>query len=74
MNLREFITLVALAARGQQTTMPVIGYRSAARWIGRTLRGPFLKALEDAGFFVRRNVASNTALIGRVEMWRGGCR
>jgi len=61
---RQFITLLGgaavwpMAALAQQSVMPVIGYLSARSLDAEgPLRGPFLKALEAAGFFVGRNVA-----------------
>jgi|SRR5262245_11393110 len=65
MRRREFITLLGgaaaawpQAARAQQSVLPVIGYLSARSLDAEgPLRGPFLKALEAAGFFVGRNVA-----------------
>src|SRR5215813_216589 len=64
MRRRDFITLVGgvaawpVAARAQQPAMPVIGYLSTRSLDAEgPLRGPFLKALEAAGFFVGRNVA-----------------
>jgi len=62
---REFITLIAgaaaawpLAARGQQSTIPVIGYFSGRSPDAEApIRVPFLKALEASGFAVGRNVA-----------------
>jgi putative ABC transport system substrate-binding protein len=62
---REFITLLGSAAaawpiigRAQQAAMPVIGYFSS-RSFGTEgpIRGPFLTALEEAGFVAGRNVA-----------------
>jgi ABC-type uncharacterized transport system substrate-binding protein len=61
---RTFITLVGGAAawpingRSQQAAMPVIGYFSS-RSFGTEgpIRGPFLTALEEAGFVAGRNVA-----------------
>ena len=64
MRRRDFIAGLGgaatwpVVARAQQPAMPVIGYLSArASDAEGALRGPFLKALEAAGFFVGRNVA-----------------
>jgi len=47
-----------LAARAQQPTMPVIGYFSARSPDAEApIRVPFLKALEESGFAIGRNVA-----------------
>ena len=64
MKRREFITLLGGATawpingRAQQAAMPVIGYFSS-RSFGTEgpIRGPFLTALEEAGFVAGRNVA-----------------
>jgi ABC-type uncharacterized transport system substrate-binding protein len=64
MRRREFITLLGgaaawpIAARAQQSSMPVVGYFSARSPDSEApLRVPFLKALEGSGFAVGRNVA-----------------
>ena len=64
MRRREFIALLGgaaawpLAARAQQNAMPVIGYFSGRSPDAEApLRVPFLKALEESGFAVGRNVA-----------------
>ena len=64
MRRREFIMLLGgaaawpLAARAQQTAMPVIGYFSGRSPDAEApIRVPFLKALEALGFAVDRNVA-----------------
>ncbi len=64
MKRREFITLLGgaaawpLAARAQQTAIPVIGYFSGRSPDAEApIRVPFLKALEALGFAVGRNVA-----------------
>jgi putative ABC transport system substrate-binding protein len=64
MQRRHFITLLGgaaawpLAARAQQSAMPVIGYFSGRSPEAEApLRTPFLKALETSGFAVGRNVA-----------------
>jgi putative ABC transport system substrate-binding protein len=64
MKRREFITLLGgaaawpLAARAQQTAIPVIGYFSGRSPDAEApIREPFLKALEALGFAVDRNVA-----------------
>ena len=65
MRRREFITLLggaaaflSLAARAQQSAMPVIGYFSGrSSGSEAPIRGPFLKALEEFGFVAGRNVA-----------------
>jgi putative tryptophan/tyrosine transport system substrate-binding protein len=65
MRRREFVSLLGgaavawpLAARGQQSSMPVIGYFSGRSPEAEApLRVPFLKALEAAGFTVGSNVA-----------------
>jgi putative ABC transport system substrate-binding protein len=65
MKRREFVSLLGgaavawpLAARGQQSSMPVIGYFSGRSPEAEApLRVPFLKALEAAGFTVGSNVA-----------------
>jgi putative ABC transport system substrate-binding protein len=64
---REFITLLGGAAalpfatratRAQQLAMPVIGYLSERSFDAEApLRVPFLKALEESGFAVGRNIA-----------------
>jgi putative tryptophan/tyrosine transport system substrate-binding protein len=62
---RDFIALVGgaaaawpLAARAQQSALPVIGYFSGRSPEAEApLRTPFLKALETSGFTVGRNVA-----------------
>jgi putative tryptophan/tyrosine transport system substrate-binding protein len=65
MKRREFVTLLAgatvtwpLAARGQQSSMPLLGYFSGRSPEAEApIRTPFLKALETSGFTVRSNVA-----------------
>jgi putative tryptophan/tyrosine transport system substrate-binding protein len=65
MRRREFVSLLGsaaaawpLAARAQQSAMPVIGYLSARSPDTETpIRVPFLKALEESGFAAGRNVA-----------------
>src|SRR3977135_232337 len=65
MRRREFISLLGgaaatwpLAARAQQSTMPVIGYFSGRSPDAESpIRVPFLKALEESGFAAGRNVA-----------------
>jgi hypothetical protein len=64
MQRRHFIMLLGgaaawpLAARAQQSAMPVIGYFSGRSPEAEApLRTPFLKALETSGFTVGRNVA-----------------
>jgi hypothetical protein len=62
---RDFITLLGgaaaawpLAARAQQTAMPVIGYLSGATFKAmREYVAAFQRGLADEGFFERRNVA-----------------
>jgi len=65
MRRRAFITLLGgavvawpLAARAQQTAMPVVGYFSGRSPDAEApIRVPFLKALEASGFAAGRNVA-----------------
>jgi putative ABC transport system substrate-binding protein len=65
MQRREFIALLSgaaaawpLASRAQQKTMPVIGYLgSGSAESEAPFREPFLKGLEQSGFFAGRNVA-----------------
>src|SRR6516225_8845976 len=62
---REFITLVGgtaaawpLAARAQQTTMPVVGYlRSGSRGASSQVEAGFRQGLSSIGFIEGRNVA-----------------
>src|SRR5262245_43760943 len=64
MRRRDVISLIGaaaawpLVARAQQPALPVIGYFSGRSPAAEApLRGPFLKALEGAGFAPGRNVA-----------------
>ena len=65
MRRREFITLLGgtaatwpLAALAQQSPMPVIGYLSNRSPDAEApLRVPILRALEEAGFIIGRNIA-----------------
>ena len=63
---REFITLLGgavaagpIAARAQQTALPVIGYLSVGAPIGHLL-GVFKQSLAEAGFVEGRNVVIET--------------
>src|SRR5437588_28000 len=65
MRRRDFIKVIGgtaaawpLAARAQQPALPVVGYLSGRSANSEaSLRTPFLKALEGAGFIVGQNVA-----------------
>jgi ABC-type uncharacterized transport system substrate-binding protein len=64
MRRREFITLIGgatilpIAARTQSAAMPVIGYFSGRSAEAEApIREPLLRALEESGFAVGRNVA-----------------
>jgi putative tryptophan/tyrosine transport system substrate-binding protein len=61
---REFITLLSgaaaawpIAASAQQDAVPIIGYFSSRSFDAEAaIRLPFLKALEDSGYIVGRNI------------------
>ena len=64
MRRREFISLLGgaaawpLAARAQQTTMPVVGYlRSGSRGASSRVEAGFRQGLSSMGFIEGRNVA-----------------
>src|SRR5690349_20488701 len=62
MRRREFIATMGsagawpLAARGQQSTMPVIGYLNGGSREGDLLRAAFLEGLKEIGYVEGRNV------------------
>jgi putative ABC transport system substrate-binding protein len=64
MRRRAFIAALGgaaawpLIARGQHAAMPVIGYVSTRSHDAEApMRGPFVKTLEEGGFFVGKNIA-----------------